>query len=569
MAVRSTLSSAGAPALWLPAPLPLRRPACPSTSLPAEETRRGGPPALLAPARLADRRSLRSPPIRSAGAPGRDCVAAASSVDDALAAARARRRCECRSTATAVRERPSAPAGASATPQPLTQYPWPVDPQWLASAVGGNPSLPPPARPSGAARRGVPPQLATDRPASGAARATRQPPTPSAGANGQASLQPALNRSAVRTQSEAERLAQTVRCVSARRRAFRLRHPAQSRDSYLWRIQSLHLKKPFSHGHCSPAPLMDIIIVLPARSGCLLGSGSLAQSVMSSLMLGRDGSFDCHGRWAAEGGADGVRRVVGRDIMELGYGLATGFPVPLGYAPRDALSWPRRPAERRVLAPPRITRPEVSPVPVGVCNLEFKFCMSTGWSSRGMKLRAGAECESCLESVTGSALGLGRSARALAVVRPRQHTGIAKLCRLRCCQHNVSEGCSRTPRRQGLTSSLCQGDAHGSARRAPHDRRSRRRSAPRARRWRMRRRGGRRPRPAGRRPRWRPSSGRRRSAPRRGPCGTPRAPPACCSSMRATSAGEHTAGIPPLAGFRVLPCLLPCLWFRLAGLSTW
>jgi len=211
MAVRSPSSTVGAPALWLPAPQPLPRPARPSTLLQPEETRRAGPPALLPAPKLRYQRNLRSQQIRSASAPGRECVAAASSVDDALAAARARRRCECRSTATAVRERPSAPAGPSAPPQQLTQYPWAVDPQWLASAMGGNPSLPPPARPSGAARRGVPLHLATDRPASGAVRATRQPATPSVGANGLVGLQPSLTRSAVRSQSEAERLAQTVR----------------------------------------------------------------------------------------------------------------------------------------------------------------------------------------------------------------------------------------------------------------------------------------------------------------------------------------------------------------------
>ena len=90
---------------------------------------------------------------------------------------------------------------------------------------------------------------------------------------------------------------------------------------------------------------------------------SVAYASAMGLHVARaaDCLFCCHLRWAAEGGADGVRRVVGREIMELGYGLATGFPVPLGYAPRDALSWPRRGAERRRLAPPRITRPEVSP----------------------------------------------------------------------------------------------------------------------------------------------------------------------------------------------------------------
>jgi len=96
--------------------------------------------------------------------------------------------------------------------------------------------------------------------------------------------------------------------------------------------------------------------------------GSQAQQLMSSLVSGPAMlTQSCHARWAAEGSADGVRRVVSREVMELGYGLATGFPVPLGYAPRDALSWPRRLAGRRVLAPPRITRPEVSPAPVGVC----------------------------------------------------------------------------------------------------------------------------------------------------------------------------------------------------------
>jgi len=210
MAVRSPVSSVGAPALWLPAPQPLRRPASPSTSLQPDATRRSGLPPLLASPQLIHRRRFRSQPIRSASAHGRDCIAAASSVDDAHAAARAKRGCKCRSTGTAVREQPSAPAGACASPQPLIQYPWPVDPQRLASAVGGNPSLPP-MRPSGVARRGVPLHLATDRPTSGAGRASRQLPTPEAGANGQASLQPALTRSAVRSQSEAERLAHTVR----------------------------------------------------------------------------------------------------------------------------------------------------------------------------------------------------------------------------------------------------------------------------------------------------------------------------------------------------------------------
>ena len=211
MAARPPLSFVGPPAVWLPAPQPLPRSARPSTFLQAEETRsRGGPAALFASAQLTDRRSVGSQQIKSASAPGRECITAANSVDDALAAARARRRCHCRSMATAVRERPSAQAGASAPLQQLAQYPWPVDPQWLAATVGSNAGSSP-GRPSGAARRGVPPQLTADRPASGAVRASRQPSAPAAAANGQVSPQPSLTRSAVRTQTEAERLAQTVR----------------------------------------------------------------------------------------------------------------------------------------------------------------------------------------------------------------------------------------------------------------------------------------------------------------------------------------------------------------------
>ena len=87
-------------------------------------------------------------------------------------------------------------------------------------------------------------------------------------------------------------------------------------------------------------------------------------------------SGSVHGRWAAEGGADGVRRVVGPEIMELGYGLATGFPVPLGYAPRDALSWPRRGAARRPLAQHRITRTEVRRTAVYIAVF-YISCLAT------------------------------------------------------------------------------------------------------------------------------------------------------------------------------------------------
>ena len=209
MTLRPSLGCAGPPALWLPAPLPVPRQACPSSLLPSEGPRRGGGPAdLLASESLTGRRSAIGRQISDNSASGQSCTATASSADDAPAANHARRRFACCSTATALRERPSAEATAAS--ELLAQYPWPVDSAWMAAAAGSDLNVPP-SRPSGATRRAVQPaQLASSRPAGGELRATPRAPAEQA-ANRQVKLQPPAGRSALRSQTDAARLAQTVR----------------------------------------------------------------------------------------------------------------------------------------------------------------------------------------------------------------------------------------------------------------------------------------------------------------------------------------------------------------------
>ena len=174
-----SIGSFAPPALWLPAPLFCPRLPCrPPSRLRGGslhhpwDTHGGGAPLISASG--AERRELATG-HRSRSYSADKLRTAASLAGDAASAPHGRRQTARHASATAVCDRPSAQAEESAT-QPA-QYPWAVHPTRLS---------PTPRRPSGVGRQGV------------AAHRQSRAPLPSA-------------RGSDRAQTDAERLAQTVR----------------------------------------------------------------------------------------------------------------------------------------------------------------------------------------------------------------------------------------------------------------------------------------------------------------------------------------------------------------------
>ena len=207
-------ASLAPPAVWLPAPLFCPRSACRhspchfASQQQLEATHRG------CAAVISDSRGDRREPAvgqRSRASPAESLRAAASVACDAASAPHGRRLVARQASATAVCDRPSAQTEARASQ--LAQYPWAVDPKWTTSTAAET-SRSAPRRPSGVGRRGVTVQGGPDR--ASAADARRSTAHRSVMALPQhVEAQPPGALGNVKALSDAERLAQTVRCVSS------------------------------------------------------------------------------------------------------------------------------------------------------------------------------------------------------------------------------------------------------------------------------------------------------------------------------------------------------------------